>query len=61
MGDFHYWDTFTGCDELTFQLCDVSFDLNLFQYVDKPTHVHGSMLDDCLFSQKAADPNHVGT
>ena len=49
MGDFNtpslHWDTFTGYDDFTSQLCDILFDLNLFQYIDKPTHVHGNILD----------------
>ena len=43
-----HWDTFTDYDDFTFQLCDILFDMNLFQYIDKPTHVHGNTLDVVL-------------
>ena len=47
MGDFNtpnlHWDTFAGYDDFTSQLCDILFDANLFQYIDKPTHVHGNI------------------
>ena len=59
MGDFIisnlHWDTFTGYDDFTFQLCESLFDLNLFQYVDKPTHVHGSILDVILANNFVSD------
>ena len=52
IGDFNipnlHRDNFTGYDDFTFKLCEILYDLNLFQYVHKPTHVHENILDVIL-------------
>ena len=39
------WSTLTGSSAVAGELCNIIFDLNLFQYVNQPTHIQGNTLD----------------
>ena len=49
LGDFNApdvnWDTFISTNTISDHLCDFIIDHNMFQQVNKPTHIHGNILD----------------
>lgn len=49
LGDFNVpninWSSLSGCSTFSNALCDLIFDCNLIQLVNKPTHVKGNILD----------------
>ena len=49
LGDFNApdvnWDTFISTNTISDHLCDFVIDHNMFQQVNKPTHIHGNILD----------------
>ena len=49
LGDFNApdvnWDIFTSTNTNSECLCDFVIDNNMFQHVNKPTHIHGNILD----------------
>ena len=59
LGDFNAsdvnWDTFTSNNANSDYLCDFVIDHNMFQQVNKPTHIHGNILDLVITS----DPNLI--
>jgi len=42
------WDNYQGQSDFSCQFCDVIFELNLEQWVDRPTHTKGNILDVVL-------------
>ena len=48
-GDFNLsdidWSTLTGGSAVANELCNITFELNLFQHIDQPTHIQGNVLD----------------
>ena len=53
-GDFNLpdinWSTLTGGSAVANELCNIIFEINLFQHIDQPTHIQGNMLDLILSS-----------
>ena len=49
LGDFNLpdidWDVLSGHSQVSNQFCDLVFQTGLSQLIDKPTHVHGNILD----------------
>ena len=49
LGDFNSgdinWSSLSGNNRFSQKLCDVIFQLNLFQLIDKPSHSAGNILD----------------
>ena len=42
------WDNYQGRSDFSCHFCDIIFDLNLEQSVNKPTHIKGNILDVIL-------------
>jgi len=68
-GDFNLpdidWCTLAGGSAVANEFCNLIFDLNLFQYIDQPTHIQGNTLDlilsdngDIIHSIRVV-PNHL--
>ena len=49
LGDFNLpdidWDMLSGHSQVSNQFCDLVFQTGLSQLIDKPTHIHGNILD----------------
>ena len=46
LGDFNIdWDVLSGHSPIANQFCDLVFQTGLYQLIDKPTHMHGNILD----------------
>ena len=49
LGDFNIsdinWNSLSGQSPFSSKFCDVTFDFNLFQLVEEPTHIAGYILD----------------
>ena len=46
LGDFNInWDALLGHSAIANQFCDLVFQTGLHQLIDKPTHIHGNILD----------------
>ena len=67
-GDFNLldidWSTLTSGSAVANVLCNIIFELNLFQHIDQPTHIQGNTVDlilssgeDLVHSLKVL-PNH---
>ena len=52
LGDFNLhdidWDNYQGQSDFSCHFCDMMFDMNLEQSVNKPTHIKGNILDVIL-------------
>ena len=52
LGDFNLpdinWETMCGNCQASDDFCDMTFELNLIQFITCPTHIHGNILDPMM-------------